>query len=93
MITNNEGAKMYIDGKYVYKHGPSEHILASDMYLCQHGTIVSTPYYCNASLNDVRIYDHALSAKEIKEISMAKIGHYKFTEPEIKSKYNNMHEM
>jgi hypothetical protein len=29
-------------------------------------------------LNDVRIYDHALSTKEVKELSRAKILHYKF---------------
>lgn len=31
-----------------------------------------------ARLNDVRIYDHALSTKEVKELAKAKVLHYKF---------------
>lgn len=33
-------------------------------------------------LNDIRIYDHALSDKEVKEIAKAKVLHYKFDEHE-----------
>jgi hypothetical protein len=32
-------------------------------------------------MNDIRIYDEALSAKEIKEISKGLIAHYKFDGP------------
>ena len=35
-------------------------------------------YEFNGKINDVRIYDHVLSDKEIKEISKAKILHYTF---------------
>lgn len=34
--------------------------------------------YLYGSVNDYRIYDHALSEKEVKEIAKAKILHYKF---------------
>lgn len=39
-----------------------------------------TPNYFQGYLNDVRIYDEALSAKQIKEIAQAKICHYTFNE-------------
>ena len=34
--------------------------------------------YSNILLNDVRIYDHALSDYEVKELAKAKFGHWKF---------------
>ena len=37
-------------------------------------------YYFQGCLNDVRIYNEALSAKQIKEIAQAKICHYTFNE-------------
>ena len=42
---------------------------------CFHYTSNIYPYY--GSLNDFRIYDHCLSAKEIKEISKGLVLHYK----------------
>lgn len=36
----------------------------------------NTAYHMIGSMNDVRIYDHCLSAKEVKEISKALVLHY-----------------
>lgn len=46
----------------------------------------STSYHTNAAyraaviINDVRIYDHALTEKEFKELARAKVLHFKFNE-------------
>lgn len=37
--------------------------------------------YLNGKLNDVRIYDHALSAKEVEEIAKGLVLHYKLDDP------------
>lgn len=39
-------------------------------------------YFFNGQINDVRIYDHALSQKEINDLSKAKILHYTFNKDE-----------
>ena len=39
-------------------------------------------WYLNGYLNDFRIYDHALSAKEVKEISKGLVLHYTFEDKE-----------
>lgn len=45
-------------------------------------------YYFQGSMNDVRIYDHCLSAKEVKEISKGLSLHYKLSDPYIESTTN-----
>jgi hypothetical protein len=55
------------------------------------GTTVYGNYKLNGRIRDVRIYDHCLSAKEVKELSKGLILHYKFNESEIlRSKCKNI---
>ncbi len=49
---------------------------------------VHNNYKLNGSLNDVRIYDHCLSPKEIKEISKGIVLHYKLDNEYIESTTN-----
>ena len=42
--------------------------------------------YSSGHIDDVRIYDHPLSEKEIKELSKAKVLHYKFDEQDLTTK-------
>ena len=39
-----------------------------------------TAYYTSGKINDIRVYDHCLSAKEIKEISKGLVLNYKLNE-------------
>lgn len=43
-------------------------------------------YYLIGSLSDARVYNHALSEKEIKELAKAKVLHYKFDEQDLANK-------
>jgi len=45
----------------------------------------NTMYYFTGLMDDLRLYNHVLSAKEVKELSHAKVLHYKFN----KNEYDN----
>lgn len=45
------------------------------------GSTVYSAYKLNGKINDVRIYDHALSPKEVEEIAKGLVLHYKLNEP------------
>lgn len=80
--------KGYIDGTYVgsYNGGGISSTDVSYYYLG------AATYYdgftMKGTMNDFRIYDHALSAKEVKEISKGLVLHYNFEDEYIESTTN-----
>lgn len=72
--------KIFIDGEIVASRSfdwPGNIIYpTNDLFIGRDRN--STNLYFRGLLDDFRIYDHALSAKEVKELSKAKILHYKF---------------
>ena len=50
--------------------------------------VYSSNYKLNGSINDVRVYDHCLSPKEVREISKALVLHYKLDDAYCESTSN-----
>ena len=70
-IKNNKGS-LYLDGTFV------ESLTVSSTFNLPSNIIISpTSYAFNGLICDVRIYDHCLSPKEVKELSMGLCLHYK----------------
>lgn len=67
--------KGYKNGDYINDGSTSGTLRVPDEYI-EIGQWDSGDF--PGKIDDVRIYDHALSPKEIKELSQAKVGHWKF---------------
>ena len=78
-VVSNNISKVYINSNYIGSVAVTS-ALASDATNTFIGreTYANGYFSFNGKLNDLRIYDHALSEKEIKEIAKAKILHYTF---------------
>lgn len=81
-VWDNGTARIYVNGTQV---GTSTGTCASTNWA--YDTVIARPnnlrYY-----NDIRIYNHALSAKEVKEISKGLMLHYNFEDEYIESTTN-----
>ena len=80
-----EGKKLYINGELIASTSTIGTATAGGINGCVIGraqdtnSISSVPgsYQLKGDLNDIRIYDHCLSSKEVKEISKGLVLHYK----------------
>ena len=69
----------YINGSLVKDLATSIVPNFSDISYITFGRINSANYYTNCKMNDIRIYDHALSEKEVKELAKGLVLHYPLT--------------
>lgn len=85
-VKKNDTRMCYINGVLTAKNPNLQKIsdtffnIASIGASTENGNIASANNYLKGKLNDYRIYNEALSAKQIKEIAQAKICHYTFNE-------------
>lgn len=80
-------SKLYINGNYI-----NETYITGKLNSDATNTFIGRETYANGyfafngKLNDIRIYDHALSALEIKKLAQGKILHYSFNNPVLPKK-------
>lgn len=75
-------AYLYLDGSLVNSVAATAPYQSSATNLCIGRETYASGYFSfNGDICDVRIYDHALSEKEIEEISLGLILHYPFNNP------------
>jgi hypothetical protein len=79
--------KLYVNGKLDGSYtltgmaiGP-EYFQAFTWSLGGSGRSIFSGYFLNGSLNDIRVYDHVLSTKEIKHLAQGLIAHYPISGP------------
>lgn len=65
----NSSVKEYVNGEHLYTYATNGGHLTGAFWLGQTGVI-------NGEIQDVRIYDHALSQTEVKELSKGLVLHY-----------------
>lgn len=79
----------YVNGEYVGSYAGGYITPSSETNNLYVGSATYYPgFTLKGSINDVRIYDHCLSAKEVKEISKGLILHYKLSDPYIENTTN-----
>ena len=82
---------LYLDGKLknTYDITIGDWALGTLPFLIGKNQQGGWPGYFNGKMNDVRIYDHALSAKEIKELSKGLVLHYRLSGPGVPNQARN----
>lgn len=75
---DGEKLKLYINGQLDASYNITNIQTGPAPFGCYLWAVNHSSYYLSGHLNDVRVYDHTLSTKEIKEIYKTKIIHYPF---------------
>jgi hypothetical protein len=75
LIMNDNLAKLYINGVFSMSKSYTSYLLASDFRIGRHRTDSST-YQFNGSIDDVMIFDRALSESEVKSLYNAQNNQY-----------------
>ena len=94
-VYQKEYQKIYVNGQLIKSKKTYSHLNANGKFHI--GTVpTQNTANINSFYNDVRIYNEALTAKQIKEISQAKICHYTFNEEMYENTinlYNNKNQL
>jgi len=79
VCTSDDGlVKLYKNGEYIGQRTQSATLDTDATNFCVGRETYANGYFSfNGNINDVRIYDHVLSLKEVKEISKGLVCHYK----------------
>lgn len=87
--TSDELVSLYKNGEYVNSLHRDDHP-SSDATNTTVGreTYASGYFSFNGNINDLRLYDHALSLKEIKELSKGLVLHYPLSDPYVEDTTN-----
>lgn len=77
-VSDNGVVTLYVNGEYVGKRTESATLDSSASNFCVGKVTYGNYFGFNGNINDLRIYDHALSLKEVKELSKGLMCHYLF---------------
>ena len=96
VVTFNSGINnLYVDGILIYTWDKTATYTDNNPFLLRAGynkITVGRSYgsssFVGGLINDVRIYDHALSPKEVKLLSQGLVCHYKLSDPYIEGTTN-----
>lgn len=89
LTTKQEEVKAYVNGELIGNSANA--IVPTDMaqnWICIGNATYYSSFTFNGFMNDVRIYDHALSPLEVKELSKGLILHYPLSDNSIQSLNN-----
>lgn len=79
---------LYVDGDQVSEYSTALQLNSSVITKATLGRANSTVYQSNCLMNDFRIYDHALSDREVKELSKGLVAHWKLDDPYVEETTN-----